>query len=94
MDVVRIQLFMATMTITPLRNVVALVPLELPAAPSASGLVLMRGDHPTRRYRVDACGPETRDIAVNDVVLVNKLHGIEVGPWTLVAESVVLAVLP
>lgn len=80
------------MTITPLRDNLALTALSTPDTTSAGGLVLMRGEHPTRRYRVIACGPEVRDIAVGAVVLVSRLQGIEVGGWTLVREDAVLAV--
>ena len=79
------------MTITPLRNNLALTPLPSPDEAS-HGLVLMRAEHPTRRYRVIACGPEVRDIAVGAVVLVSRLQGIEVAGWTLVREDACLAV--
>ena len=79
------------MTITPLRNHVALAALAAPRT-EVAGILLMRAEHPTRRMRVDAVGPEVRDLRVGDVVLVSRLQGIEVGPWTLVREDAVLAV--
>ena len=77
------------MTITPLRHFVALTALDTPAY--AGALTLVRAEHPTRRYRVIACGPEVRDLRVGDVVLMSRLQGIDVGAWTLAPESAVLA---
>ena len=79
------------MTITPLRTFVALTALAPPRT-EVAGILLMRAEHPTRRMRVDAVGPAVRDLRVGDVVLVSRLQGIEVGPWTLVREDAVLAV--
>lgn len=79
------------MTITPLRTHVALTALAA-LDTVASGIVLVRDAHPTRRMRVDAVGPEVRDLHVGDTVLVSRLQGIEVGGWTLVREDAVLAV--
>ena len=79
------------MTITPLRTFVALTALDAPRT-EVAGILLMRADHPTRRMRVTACGPEVRDLRVGDTVLVSRLQGIEVGAWTLVREDAVLAV--
>ena len=79
------------MTITPLRTHVALTALAAPAT-EVAGILLVRDAHPTRWYRVEACGPEVRDLRVGDVVLVSRLQGIEVGGWTLVREDAVLAV--
>ena len=79
------------MTITPLRNFVALTALPSPND-APSGLVLLRAEHPVRRYSVVACGPEVRDLRVGDTVLVSRLQGIEVAQWTLVREDAVLAV--